>query len=310
MRIGQARWMHKPSHRRIRRNRIAAGTVLVVAVALAIVFVAERTSGPSASQAGAGATSLRAPITTTGLAPPSPARPTITSSPLGRTTVTSVTAAPTTTVRKAPVATRSSCQSVVHIGDSTSESLVSADYLPNPLQRLSARYAAVGAVHQNLQIAGARSIVETYQGQPNAYTVASQIAATGYKGCWVVAMGVNDAADIAVGSRVNAPERIERMMSVIKTQPVLWIAVKTLVASGPYAESNMASWNAALAKACASHPNMRVLNWAALAQPQDYIADGIHYNSPGSAVLSSAFALGLVRAFPQPGPSPAPCLVS
>ena len=209
-----------------------------------------------------------------------------------------------------PVATRSSCQSVVHIGDSTSESLVSANYLPNPLQRLNARYAAVGAVHQNLQISGARSIVETFEGQPNAYTVAQAIAATGYKGCWVVAMGVNDAADIAVGSRVSAPERIERMMSVIKTQPVLWIAVKTLVTSGPYAESNMASWNAALVEACASHPNMRVLNWAAVAQPGDYIADGIHYNSPGSAVLASTLAVGLVRAFPQPGPSPAPCLVS
>jgi hypothetical protein len=302
--------MHKPSHRRTRRNRIAAGTVVVVLVALAIVLVAERTGGSSTSQAGAGATSLGTQITTKGLAPASTAAPTTASSLLGRTTNTTVAARPTTTVRKTPLATRSSCQSVVHIGDSTSESLDSANYLPNPLQRLSARYALVGAAHQSLQISGARSIVETYQGEPNAYAVAQRIAADGYQGCWVVAMGVNDAADIAVGSHVNAPERIERMMSVIKNQPVLWIAVKTLLTSGPYAESNMAAWNAALLKACATHPNMRVLNWSAEAQPSDYIADGIHYNSPGSAVLALAFARGLARAFPQPGPSPAQCLVS
>ena len=301
--------MHKPSYRRTRRKRVAAGTVVVVAVALVIVFLVDRTSGPSASQTGAGATSLPTQTTTKGSAPTSTAGPTTGSSLAGTTTVTTVVPPPPTTVRPAPVATRSSCQSVVHIGDSTSESLVSADYLPNPLQRLNARYAAVGAVNQNLQISGARSIVETYEGQPNAYTVAQQIAAAGYKGCWVVAMGVNDAADIAVGSRVSAPVRIERMMSVIKTQPVLWIAVRTLVTSGPYAESNMAAWNAALLQACAAHPNMRVLNWAALAQPGDYIADGIHYNSPGSAVLAAALAGGLVRAFPQPGPSPASCLV-
>jgi hypothetical protein len=198
---------------------------------------------------------------------------------------------------------------VVHIGDSTSESLVSSDYLPNPAQRLSARYAQVGAIHQNFQISGARSIVETYKGEPNAYTVAQEIAASGYRGCWVVDMGVNDAADIVAGSRVSAPQRIQQMMSVIGNQPVMWIAVRTLVPSGPYAESNMGSWNAALLQACAAHPNMRVFNWAALAQRSYYIPDGIHYNSPGSAVLTAALATGLARAFPASGPAPAQCLI-
>ncbi len=197
----------------------------------------------------------------------------------------------------------------MHIGDSTSESLVSADYLPNPLLRLNARYAQVGAIHQNFQISGARSIVETYEGQPDAFTVAEEIAATGYRGCWVVDMGVNDAANIAAGSRVSAPQRIQRMMSVIGAQPVMWVAVKTLVPSGPYAETNMAAWNAALLRACASYPNMRVMNWAGLAQPSYYIPDGIHYNTPGSAVLAAAFATSLVKAFPASGPAPAQCLV-
>jgi hypothetical protein len=198
---------------------------------------------------------------------------------------------------------------VVHIGDSTSESLTSSDYLPNPAQRLGAQYAQVGAIHQDFQISGARSIVETWESQPNAYTVSQQIAATHYQGCWVVAMGINDAADIAVGSHVDAVERIQRMMSVIGGQPVMWVAVKTLVAGGPYAETNMLAWNATLTRACAAHPNMRILNWAAQALPGYYIPDGIHYNSAGSAVFARAFAQGLARAFPRFGPRPAGCLV-
>jgi hypothetical protein len=226
-----------------------------------------------------------------------------------RTTISAPAHRVTPTRAPVPAATTSSCRTVVHIGDSTSETLVSADYLPNPAQRLNARYAVVGAIHQNFQISGARSIVETYEGRPNAYTVAQEIAATGYQGCWVVDMGVNDAADIAVGSRVSAPQRIQRMMSVIGTQPVMWVAVRTLVSSGPYAESNMAAWNAALLQACASHPNMRVMNWAGSAQPGYYIPDGIHYNSPGSAVLAAAFGTALVKAFPASGPAPVQCLV-
>jgi hypothetical protein len=199
---------------------------------------------------------------------------------------------------------------VVHIGDSTSESLVSPDYLPDSVRRLDAQYDRVGAIHQDLQISGARSIVETWGGQPNAYTVAQQLAVGHWVGCWVVAMGINDAADIAVGSRVSAPERIERMMSLIGHQPVMWIAVRTVVSQGPYAEANMQAWNAALLRDCSVYPNMRVFDWAALARPSYYIPDGIHYNSPGSAVLAAAFAKGLAAAFPRSGPAPHSCLVS
>src|SRR5690348_18121824 len=37
-------------------------------------------------------------------------------------------------------APRTSCTSVAHVGDSTSVDLISAAYLPNPAQRLAARY--------------------------------------------------------------------------------------------------------------------------------------------------------------------------
>ena len=198
-------------------------------------------------------------------------------------------------------ATASSCRAVVHIGDSTSASLISSNYLPDPAQRLDAQYAAVGATDQYLEIQGGTSIVETIGGGTNAATLAGQLVAKGFRGCWVLALGTNDAADVYVGSHVGYATRIERMMSIIGNQPVLWVNVKTLVGGGPYAERNMQAWDRALVAACASHPNMRVYNWASVAQPQWFISDGIHYSTPGSAQRAHLIARALAGAFPRAG---------
>ena len=206
---------------------------------------------------------------------------------------------------------RTSCKAVVHIGDSTSEGLISPDYLPDPRQRISARYARVGATTFIPEISGARSIVETYDGQPNAYTVAAQLVRHGYRGCWVLALGTNDTADVAVGSPTGVAARIREMMSLIGNQPVMWVNVKSLLASGPYAERNMTLWNQALVRACASYPNMRVYDWAAATQDSWFISDGIHYTSAGYAARARLIAQALARAFPARGGGdrPASCLI-
>ncbi len=193
-----------------------------------------------------------------------------------------------------------SCRSVVHFGDSTSDGLVSAAYLPDPALRIRAQYAAVGVGRTQFEVYGGTSIVETIRGEPNAYTIAQRLVRGGYRGCWVLALGTNDTADVAVGSNVSLAERIRRMMSVIGHEPVLWVNVRSLLASGPYAEKNMQAWNRALVQACRSYPNMRVLNWAALVQRPWFIFDGIHYTSAGYAARSSIIAGGLAEAFPQP----------
>jgi hypothetical protein len=54
---------------------------------------------------------------------------------------------------------------------------------------------------------------------------------------------------------------------------------------------------------------MRIFNWASEARPGYYIPDGIHYSTPGSAVLAEALASGLAAAFPRVGASPHTCLV-
>jgi peptidoglycan/LPS O-acetylase OafA/YrhL/lysophospholipase L1-like esterase len=196
---------------------------------------------------------------------------------------------------------RTSCRAVVHIGDSTSDGLISPDYLPNPRQRISAQYARVGVTKFIPQISGARSIVETHDGQPNAYTVAQQLIQQGYHGCWVLALGTNDTADVYVGSQVSLATRIQRMMSLIGNQPVMWVNVISLLASGPYSENNMLLWNRALIQACASYPNMRVYDWAAAAKDSWFISDGIHYTSAGYEARASMIASALAASFPDRG---------
>ncbi len=198
--------------------------------------------------------------------------------------------------KRKPLAT--SCEAVVHIGDSTSEGLVSEEYLPRN-ELIAAQYARVGATTAHLEVAGARSIYENFEGEPNAQEVAEAWVNEGFKGCWVIAMGTNEAADVAVGSKFTYDDRIESMMSTIGDEPVMWINVKSLVPNGPYAEANMKSWNEALLAACDRYPNMRIYNWAADVKDQWYIPDGIHFTSEGYAARGRMIADALLEAFPN-----------
>ena len=204
---------------------------------------------------------------------------------------------------------RTSCTSVAHIGDSTSEGMVSADYLPERSQRLAARYEDVGVQSVYTNITGARSVVEVLPGTTNGYQAAQGLIRQGFRGCWVLALGTNDTADVAVGSNVGLIQRINEMMRVTRGEPVMWVNVISLLHSGPYAETNMEKWDAALIQACPRYPNMRVFNWAALPQPSWFISDGIHYTSAGYEKRALYIADGLAEAFPQDGTSPN-CLVN
>jgi peptidoglycan/LPS O-acetylase OafA/YrhL len=196
---------------------------------------------------------------------------------------------------------RSACRAVVHIGDSTSLGLTSGDYLPDPGQRITAQYARVGATEQHMEITAATSIVETLPGKTNAQEVARRLVAGGYHGCWVLALGTNDSADVYVGSSVSLATRIERMMSTIGDQSVMWVNVKSLVSGGPYAEANMERWDQALLQACIRYPNMRIYDWASVVKDRWFIPDGIHYYSPGYAARAHLIADALAAAFPAAG---------
>jgi peptidoglycan/LPS O-acetylase OafA/YrhL len=220
---------------------------------------------------------------------------------------------PPLTPAQAAASTKSSCKAVVHIGDSTSEGLTSAEYLPLASQRIEAQYADVGVKEAHFEISGARSIEEQFEGEPNAREVAEAWKAEGYKGCWVLALGTNDAADVFVGSNVSDTERIEKMMDTIGDEPVLWVNVRSIVESGdPYAEENMKGWDKTLVAECARYPNMRIYNWAKDVKDEWFIEDGIHFTSPGYAARSELIAHALAHAFPAKGESEggSHCLIS
>jgi peptidoglycan/LPS O-acetylase OafA/YrhL len=198
---------------------------------------------------------------------------------------------------------RTSCQAVAHIGDSTSDGLVSPDYLPNPATRIPARYEDVGARSVRTDISGGRSIAEVLPGQTNGADAARAMVREGFRGCWVLALGTDDTADVSAGSLVSLPTRIARMMSATRGEPVMWVNVKSLQSSGPYAESSMQRWNSALVRACARYPNMRIFDWAAAVRRKWFISDGIHYTSAGYKARAELIADALAKAFPAGGHS-------
>ena len=218
----------------------------------------------------------------------------------GTGAVTVAAAGPAATVAALPTPPpMSSCPEVVHIGDSTSEGLISADYEPNPANRITARYADVGIKKSVMKIVGATSIVESLPGTPNAFKMAQQVKQSGFNGCWVLALGTNDTADVAVGSEVGRVQRIQQMMNLIgKNQPVMWVEVVSILKSGPYSEQNMQAWDDALKQVAPQYPNMRIYNWPAVVQKAWFINDGIHYTSLGYEKRGIAIADALAGFFP------------
>jgi hypothetical protein len=201
-----------------------------------------------------------------------------------------------------------SCRRVAHIGDSTSVGLVSPLDLPDPAQRLAAQYRDVGVRHTWIDASGGRSMVEEMPGQVNGYDTARTMISSGFQGCWVIALGTNDTANVSVGSNVGRMARIQELMSVAHGAPVMWVSVKTLDSSGPWSEANMRLWNDTLLQACQQYPNLRIFDWASVAQDGWFISDGIHYTSAGYAARADLIARALARAFPRSGHS-AGCVI-
>lgn len=102
-----------------------------------------------------------------------------------------------------------------------------------------ARYARIGVTTFTPDILGARSIVETFRGQPNAETAVTSRTSKGYAGCWVLAMGTNEVANQHVGGAVPFERRIDLLMKPIGDRPVMWLTVRTQRAAGPYGDDEM-----------------------------------------------------------------------
>lgn len=208
----------------------------------------------------------------------------------------------------APDSRWTSCTDVAHVGDSTSLGLVSPLLIPKEDDRIAAQYRDVG-VHRFLpEISGARSMVETFANSPNATDIVKHRRASGYHGCWVLALGTNDPANTN-GNVALLAARIDNVMAELGDAPALWMTTRTLKEKGPYRNDNMKGWNEAVTEACPHHPNMRVYDWASEVKDRWFTTDGIHFNTVGYRERARRIATALARAFPKDGPPPADCIV-
>jgi peptidoglycan/LPS O-acetylase OafA/YrhL len=210
----------------------------------------------------------------------------------------------------APVASplATSCLELVHVGDSTSIALASPRFLPNPDDRIAARYAAVGVERFWPEISGARSMVERLANQENATAIVRRHVASGYDGCFVLALGTNDPANTS-GNAELLTARIDAVMRHAGSRPVLWTTTKTLRSQGPYRNAHMEVWNRVVVEACERYPNMRVYDYASEVRDDWFSRDQVHPNSAGARERSLRIATALARAFPKDGTS-STCVIS
>ncbi len=242
---------------------------------------------------------------------PTPGETASASDPASEPSEPVVTPSPTTTAApEVGEPGRTSCTSLVHVGDSTSVGLTDDNYLPDPADQIDARYADVGVEEFHAEIDGAMSTVERYQDHPNAPDRVEARLAAGEGGCWVYALGTNEAANQAVGGAVDFDERIARVMEPIDGEPALWLTTKTLLDDTPYSDAGAQAWNDALLAACDTYPNMRIYDWRSEVDTAWFISDGIHYTTPGYQQRSARIADALARAFPANGEPPEDCVVT
>ncbi|MGV3114408.1 acyltransferase family protein [Corynebacterium freneyi] len=199
------------------------------------------------------------------------------------------------------------CTTVVHVGDSTSIGMFSEVQLPDPSDNAVLRYLEVGADDVVTSVFGARATAEGWQSYPSAVASVAELKAQGMPEgtCWVIATGVNDAANEAVGHGFPHPDRIELMLDQLKGERVLWATAWTGRNYGPWDTANMEPFNDALRDAQKKHENLYLYDWAADVDQSWFLeGDLVHYNATGNAERSARFSDALAQAFPEKGKGP------
>ncbi|XNZ00454.1 acyltransferase family protein [Micrococcus luteus] len=215
-----------------------------------------------------------------------------------------------------PAATETFCETVIHIGDSTSigPSNNSLTQVDDPAKRITGQYEAVGVQEVIEEVAGGRSMVETLEpselnpGEKGTNTpdaMREHAGELGENGCWVVNVGLNDAANMASQGDFSSTERrIAGVMEASEGKPVLWVNGITMpwTNNENYANENIQKLNASLAEATEKYDNLRIYDWAADATPHPewfLENDANHNNAEGSEAKAAHMAKALVAAFPK-----------
>ena len=187
------------------------------------------------------------------------------------------------------------CTDVAHVGDSLTAYTIPA---------LTVEYTKMGVENLVFAAAGGRGILQKVSPDKETGKVAAaRVRDEGFAGCWVVAMGTNDTANISAGASYSRASAIDQMLTAIdetKKAKVMWVNTFSTRTSGHYDNDNMILWNNALTAAKARWPNLRVFDWATIAAKGTApFSDGLHHTTAGYAVRNKAIAEALVTFFPK-----------
>jgi lysophospholipase L1-like esterase len=164
---------------------------------------------------------------------------------------------------------------------------------------MDARYRSIGVTDVISDSSGGRAVIERLgDWQTNAFEVAVAIRESGFRGCWVIMIGTNDAANVASGAPATIEDRILRLLYVIGDDPVLWVDTVTTGVAGAYRNESMQAWNVVLDRIDADRDNMAVLHWSQRVRPEWFQPDGIHYTPDGRVWRAAITALALAESFP------------
>jgi len=160
---------------------------------------------------------------------------------------------------------RMACTRVIHVGDSTSLGIFNPDMLPDPSDIGDNQYLEHGAKDVVKSVFGGRNTTEGFQDYPSAVDSVAELISQGQpKGtCWVIATGVNDAANISAGANYDEETRIRMMLDQLKGERVMWSTAKTRLNTGHWDNANMVKFNDVLRKVTKDYPNTVVWDWAA-----------------------------------------------
>lgn len=228
---------------------------------------------------------------------------------------------------------RLECTNIAHIGDSTTEDMMGKTMLTS----IGLRYKAIGWPRNIVDAGNGRSIKFTSTRGPtisiggkvttrptkgarrySGLDAVTKIKSAGFKGCWVIALGTNDSAFVAMDNcpyKANnivcppwtsaqkqlAMKRIRSLLDALDGDPVVFVNVwmdNNQRCGLHYPVYNSAAakyWNFALTTFLARHPTMFIYDWAtAVKENPKWLRryDCIHFTPTGyikRAQLISAF---------------------
>ena len=202
-------------------------------------------------------------------------------------------------------ATTTRCHEIVHLGDSTSLSMFTDTGVLSPEDNAMNVYKSTGATTVVNSSFGARATNQGFQENPSGNESLQEIINAGVdpETCFVIALGINDSANLDKAERDDHGAHIEATLNIIgPNYPVLWITAVVNPEGSPqyYTPEAMGKWNTALYAAQEKHTNLWVYPWDKDIQPDWFIeGDGVHYNQVGSSERSHRFAQAVINAWPM-----------